>query len=187
MAEQEPVGEPFQESVLIAASRNGHLEVVRLLLEGGADPRRERGKGHTPLTALRWAASTGHLEMLRLLLGHGAAVDTACTKEHATAFHYACLHNHAGCVEALARAGCDIGLKTKNGLTGREIAEKEGSKDTVRRLRALARQAFVGVLVELAGLVGAAEHNGNHATVRSRHLCLGGLRLQSVLNHSHLC
>jgi hypothetical protein len=41
---------------------------------------------------------------------------------------------------------------------------------------------FVGVLVELVGLVGAAEHNGKRATVRLRHLCVDGLRLQSVLN-----
>jgi hypothetical protein len=74
----------------------------------------------------------------------------------------------------LARAGCDVGLKAKNGDTGQEIAEKEGSKskDAARRLHALARQPFVGVLVKLAGLVGAAEHNGKRATVRSRHLCL---------------
>ena len=36
-----------------------------------------------------------------------------------------------------------------------------------RRVRALVRQPFVGVLVELAGLVGAAEHNGKRAMVRS--------------------
>jgi hypothetical protein len=67
----------------------------------------------------------------------------------------------------LIRAGCDIGLKGSDGATGREIAERKGSKETVRRLRVLARQPFVGVLVELAGLVGAAEHNGKRATVRA--------------------
>jgi ankyrin repeat protein len=174
------------EAPLWAAASNDHLEVARLLLDGGADPS-YTGSNGCPDTPLMQAARQGYLEVLRLLLGRGAAIDAASNKEHATAFHYACLNNHAGCVEALVRAGCDVGLKTKNGVTGRKIAEKEGSKDTVRRLRALARQAFVGVLVELAGLVGAAEHNGNRATVRSRHLYLGGLRLQSVLNHSHLC
>ena len=34
------------------------------------------------------------------------------------------------------------------------------SLEVLRRLRSLARQPFVGVIVELAGLVGAAEHNG---------------------------
>jgi hypothetical protein len=47
------------------------------------------------------------------------------------------------------------------------MAEARGSNDVARRVRALARQPFVGVLVELAGLVGAAEHNGKRATVMS--------------------
>jgi hypothetical protein len=68
-------------------------------------------------------------------------------------------------VEALARAGCDVGLKNKSGHTGREMAEERESRGAARRLRVLARQPFVGVLVELAGLVGAAEHNGKRATV----------------------
>jgi hypothetical protein len=53
-------------------------------------------------------------------------------------------------------------------MTGRELAEAKGSKHAARRLRALARQPFVGVLAELAGLVGAAEHNGKRATVWPR-------------------
>jgi hypothetical protein len=36
------------------------------------------------------------------------------------------------------------------------------------RLQALARQPFVGVVVELVGLVGGAAHNGKVATVRAR-------------------
>ena len=82
------------------------------------------------------------------------------------AFHLACINNQPDCAEALARAGCDVGIKSKSGWTGREGAEARGSKDAARRLRALARQPFVGVLVELAGLVSAAEHNGKRAIVR---------------------
>ena len=105
--------------------------------------------------------------MLRLLLARGAAVDAAHPVTGGTAFHLACYHNQPECAEALARAGCDVGLKDKSGFTGREVAEARDSKDAARRLRALARQPFVGVLVELAGLVGAAEHNGKRATVMS--------------------
>jgi hypothetical protein len=42
----------------------------------------------------------------------------------------------------------------------------------LRRLRSLARQPFVGVIVELAGLVSAAEHNGKRAMVRLGRLSL---------------
>jgi ankyrin repeat protein len=162
VAEQAPDGEPVLATELIVAARNGHLEVVRLLLEGGADSSREGGDHHTPLT---WAASNGHLEVLRLLLARG-------TTRKGLAFHVACAVNQSECAEILARAGCGIGIKNDEGETGQESAERRGHKDVVRRLRTLARQQFVGVLVELAGLIGAAEHNGKRATVWLRHLCL---------------
>jgi hypothetical protein len=107
--------------------------------------------------------------VLRLLLGRGAVVDATSSANGFTAFHAACCSNHPGCAEALARAGCDVSIKTGAGFTGLELAEAKDSKGVLRRLRSLARQPFVGVVVELAGLVGAAEHNGKRATVR-RHL-----------------
>jgi hypothetical protein len=66
-----------------------------------------------------------------------------------------------------------VSFKDSSGMTGWEVAEARGSKEAVRRLRALTRRPFVGVLVELAGLVGAAEHNGKRAMVmRARLSCL---------------
>jgi ankyrin repeat protein len=49
------------------SSEKGHTEVVRLLLEKGADV-------HTNNWALRWACYVGHTEIVRLLLGKGADV-----------------------------------------------------------------------------------------------------------------
>jgi ankyrin repeat protein len=161
-----PSGKVFQDTALcIAAGLGlGRLEVARLLLDAGADPSLASSDGGTPLMA---AVGCGDLEVLWLLIGRGATVDAANHYHGFTAFHGACYSNHAECVEALVRAGCDVGLKDKSGMTGRERAEAQDSKDTGRWLRALARQPFVGVLVELAGLVGAAEHNGKRAMVMS--------------------
>ena len=156
---------------LTNAAMNGYLEAAQLLLDAGADLDGSVDSarwtvdcdGFTPLMS---TAVHGQLEVLRLLLGRGAAVD-AVDPTGRTAFHYACGLDQAECAEALARTGCDVGLKTTAGETGQQRAEAQGSKDVLRRLRALARQPFVGVLVELAGLVGAAEHNGKRATVIS--------------------
>jgi ankyrin repeat protein len=80
----------------------------------------------------------GQLEVLRLLLARGVAVDAAHLDCGGKAFHLACFHNHAGCAEAVARAGCDVGAKvTKSGLTGPEMAGGKGHVAEVARLRAL--------------------------------------------------
>ena len=60
-----------------------------------------------------------------VLLERGAALDAA-HPEDATAFHRACCYNQPDCAEALARAGCDVGLKDSDGQTGREMAEVRG-------------------------------------------------------------
>jgi ankyrin repeat protein len=164
VAVRTPSGEVVQDTALCVAAQLGRLEVARLLLEGGADPGRADGDGTTPLMV---AAGIGHLEVLRLLLGRGAAVDVAHPGTGRTAFHNTCYSNQVECAEVLVRAGCDVGIKDKMEKTGREVAEATGRKEVARRLRAIARQPFVGVLVELAGLVGAAEHNGKRATVMS--------------------
>jgi ankyrin repeat protein len=161
-------GESRPLSPLFAAAQNDHLEAARLLLDGGADPSLGDGDGSTPLTT---TALRGHVEVLRLLLARGAAMDTQ-TASGNTAFHLACAANQPKCAEALARAGFDIGIKNNEGRrTGQEIVERSCYKDVVRRLRNLVGQPFVGVVVELAGLVGAAEHNGKRATVQLCHLC----------------
>ena len=48
------------------ASYNGHLKVVRLLLENGADCTAKDNE------AIRWASEEGHLEVVELLKKHGA-------------------------------------------------------------------------------------------------------------------
>jgi hypothetical protein len=159
---QTPSGEVVPTTALIVAVVCGMLEAGRLMLDAGADPSRVDGDGNTPLML---AAQNGQLEMLRLLLGRGVALDVLDPRHGFTAFHFACFDNQVECAEALARAGCDVRVKTMQGFTGQQLAEAQGNKEAVRRLRALGRQPFVGVLVELAGLVGAAEHNGKLATV----------------------
>jgi ankyrin repeat protein len=63
-------------SPLMFAARGGHLEIVKLLLDQGADvnPQVERGGwfGATPLEA---AAALGHVEVMRLLIERGADVN----------------------------------------------------------------------------------------------------------------
>ncbi|PMD56795.1 ankyrin, partial [Hyaloscypha bicolor E] len=47
------------------ASGNGHIDVVKLLLEKGADVNAAEQDGQTPL---RWASESGHVNIVKLLL-----------------------------------------------------------------------------------------------------------------------
>ena len=51
---------------MFIATHNGHIDVVRLLIEKGADKHRATHSGVTPLAV---ASAKGHLEMARLLDG----------------------------------------------------------------------------------------------------------------------
>ena len=53
-------------SPLKLAAENGHVEIVRLLLEAGADTNRINDCGDTALMSA--SQEQGHLEVLRLLL-----------------------------------------------------------------------------------------------------------------------
>lgn len=66
---------------LYAAARNGHTEVVTLLLDRGASP---DAKGFFGGTALHWAAFNGHEETVQLLLTRGARVDLRDNRFNAT-------------------------------------------------------------------------------------------------------
>ena len=54
---------------LFMTSQNGHLEIVRLLVEAGADKDKAGNYGVTPLQIAR---NKGRLEIVRLLVDAGA-------------------------------------------------------------------------------------------------------------------
>ena len=58
-----------QELSLTVASRQGHVKVVRLLLEAGAD---KNSVGNIGFTALMAASRQGHIEVVQVLLNAGA-------------------------------------------------------------------------------------------------------------------
>lgn len=68
---------------LALAAQFGHVEIVRLLLDSGADPNRY-SPGHSHSTPLHQAALAGHIEVVRLLVERGARLDMKDILWHAT-------------------------------------------------------------------------------------------------------
>lgn len=96
----------------IAALRN-RIEVVKLLIERGADVNAKGG--WWVVTPLHWAADNGHTEMVWLLLEQGADVN-ARTEEHGyTPLHWAANNGHRATVELLIAAGADVYAQSDNG------------------------------------------------------------------------
>lgn len=66
-------GEGFEKSPIFIAVDYGHLEILRVFLETGADV--ISVKDENDYTPLHWACSNGQIEIVKILFEHGAEVD----------------------------------------------------------------------------------------------------------------
>ncbi|RLN82056.1 hypothetical protein BBJ28_00013670, partial [Nothophytophthora sp. Chile5] len=143
---------------LIPAAHFGHLPVVKMLLDTGADQNFANMKGTTPLmraaqegrdavvkfliekgadtcaannegmTALMLAAQRGHASIATTLMQSGSNVNKQ-TRQGSTALLLAAKRGHTAAVEALMTAGADIFLKDDREKTAAETAQRRGHVD----------------------------------------------------------
>jgi ankyrin repeat protein len=111
-----------RDTPLTHAAWDGHVEVVRVLLEGGADIQRVNLHNES---ALHYAARNGHLEVCRLLLDRGAKVNIEGWRNE-TALHWAAGRGHLSVVKLLVERGADARLRDVGGLTARDMAGGKG-------------------------------------------------------------
>ena len=112
----------FDETPLVVASRQGHLEVARLLLEHGADTETRDGEDWS---ALELASAWGHAEVVQLLLEHGADVDSV-RKNNTTALHVASTNGQLAASRVLLEHGADANAKRVDKVTPLHCASDEG-------------------------------------------------------------
>ena len=126
---------------LFIACQNGHVDLVRLLLDKGAEVDRAASgrwnEGQTPLYVACWK---GHVDAARLLLDKGAEVDRAikwADKCVVTPLHIACEKGHVDVVRLLLDKGAAVDRvdrADKYGVTPLYIACDDGHVDVVRLL-----------------------------------------------------
>ena len=127
---QDPNVEMRGRTALHLSASDGHLEVVRLLLEAGASYDRAANDSTTPLHI---AAILCHWEVVRLLLEKGASCHQAAS-DGTTPLHEAARMGHVEMARLLLKAGASCHEAANDGITPLHEAAREGNVEVVRLL-----------------------------------------------------
>lgn len=120
----------FKESALTLACYKGQLEMVKFLLEAGADQEHKTEEMHT---ALMEASMDGHVEVARLLLDSGAQVTMPADSFESPLTLAAC-GGHVELAMLLLERGANIEEVNDEGYTPLMEAAREGHEEMVALL-----------------------------------------------------
>jgi ankyrin repeat protein len=119
---------------LIRAANNGDLEVVKLLLEHGADATLYMADRQTPIHAVIAGRSSEKqtLDLIRVLHDAGTDVNVVALINHpeeirgGTALHYAVRKRFKEVIKLLASYGIDMNAADQDGLTALDYTQSRG-------------------------------------------------------------
>ena len=111
------------ESPLMIAALKGHLELVKKLIDRGADINK------TGWAPLHYAATTGQLAIMQLLLDQNAYID-AESPNGTTPLMMAAHYGTPEAVKLLLAAGADPSLKNQLGMTAIDFANRANREDS---------------------------------------------------------
>ncbi len=113
------------------AAFNGHTDIVRMLLERGADVQHRDAAGRT---ALMYAATGPYAETVDVLLAAGAEPNAVDSGEKFTALMHAAAEGQLEVVRTLLAHNADPQLHDVDGDTARDFAERNGHAEVVQLL-----------------------------------------------------
>ena len=129
----------YGKTALMSAAGRGHENIVRLLLDEGADT--EAKDKHRGGTAIMWAAlprprlnEESELRTIRLLLDRGANL-RAVDRYGSSALHYAVESNNLGIVNLLLREGADRLALNSGVKSPLDLAFMYGYEEVAERLK----------------------------------------------------
>jgi ankyrin repeat protein len=114
------------ETPLLLASRKGHLEAVRVLLEHGADTETRDNESEAYWSPLERASERGHVKVVQLLLDYHADLKTQDIHGQ-TALYMASWEGQPAAARILLEHGADANIRTKDNRTPLHTALNEGA------------------------------------------------------------
>ena len=117
---------------LVMAAYEGLSEIVRLLLEAGADV--TAVDPGMKATALHAAAYAGRTEAAKLLIEYKVEIDKQGPYNGYTALHDAIWSGHVETAKVIIAAGANLSLKNNQGQTPLEFARARGNQELVALL-----------------------------------------------------
>jgi len=118
-------------TALHEAARRGNIEIVRYLLQNGADI---NSKNYNGLTPLHIAAYCGENIIVNTLISEGAKVNIKA-KDNITPLHSAASMGHQDTVELLIKNGAEVHTRSsKDALTPLDFATRERHQDVAEFL-----------------------------------------------------
>ncbi|KAI0438261.1 ankyrin repeat-containing domain protein [Xylaria telfairii] len=153
----------LESTALIAAAKNGHSDIVKELLENGADPKINHNIGNSVRlsaigTAIDAAAINGHVDIVKILTETHVNMDTDC----GTPLTSAATFGHEDIVKILLQNSADVNKVTERG-TALSAAAGNGHLDIVKLL--VDHQADVNKDTAHGTVLASAVSNGHLAVV----------------------
>jgi ankyrin repeat protein/beta-lactamase regulating signal transducer with metallopeptidase domain len=120
-------------TVLMAASAEGYTDIVRLLLDQGADVSAKWDWDIGGITALWMATLNGHVDVVKLLLEKGADLN-AKNSNGETALFIASRQGYGDIVKVFLDRGADVNIRNTSRETALHLASQHGHADVVKLL-----------------------------------------------------
>ena len=125
--------------ICLDAVRRGNTEILKLLLEGGADPNVADDDGLTLLHFM--ARRQKYMAVVELLLDYGANPNKA-DQTGRTPLHYAVIHRAKEVVQVLLDREADSLKPDRNGMTPQSVSDREAAEIAYLATKHLARSLF---------------------------------------------